>query len=369
MVESLFYKLKLKMEVSEGKGNMRGRLFLLLSAIMMCIGGCGGALLLRLYFIRGGNRLWFSTCLSTAGWPINFIPLAAAYYTRRRHTTTTAASIFTITRNTFLAAAALGVLLGIINYLYTYGVSKLPVSTSALIAASQLAFTAGGAFLLVKQRFTAFSVNAVVLLTFGAGVLAVGSNGDRPAGESKKEYVAAFLMTLASAALYGALLPCIELTYIKGRQSLTYTLVLEFQMVMSLFATAFCTVGMLVNKDFQAISREARGFEIGEANYYVVVVVTALIWQILFIGAAGSICYGSSLLSGIILAATISLTEVFAVVFYGEKFGSEKGISLTLSLWGIVSYFYGEMKNGDNNKKEELQIQVTNMEPNETLPM
>ncbi|XP_019156674.1 PREDICTED: purine permease 3-like [Ipomoea nil] len=366
MVESLFSKLKLEMEVSEGKGNMRRRLFLLLNAIMMCIGGCAGALLLRLYFIRGGNRIWFSTWLNTGGWPINFIPLAAAYYTRRRHTAT---SFFTITRNIFLAGAALGILLGVINYLYTYGVSKLPVSTSSLIVASQLAFTAGGAFFLVKQRFTAFSVNAVVLLTFGAGVLAVESSGDRPAGESKKEYVAAFLMTLAAAALYGVLLPCMELTYIKARQSLTYTLVLEFQMVMSLFATAFCTVGMLVNKDFQAISREARGFEIGEANYYVVVVVTALIWQILFIGAAGSICYGSSLLSGIILAATISLTEVFAVVFYGEKFGSEKGISLTLSLWGIVSYFYGEMKNGDNNKKEELQIQVTNMQPNETLPM
>nr|GMD99569.1 purine permease 3-like [Ipomoea batatas] len=174
---------------------------------------------------------------------------------------------------------------------------QLPVSTSSLVVASQLAFTAGAAFVLVKQRFT---VNAVVLLTIGAGELAVGSRGDRPAGESKKEYVAAFLMTLGAAAL------------------------------------------------------EARGFELGEAN---------------FIGAAGTIGYGSSLLSGIILAASLSLTEVLAVVFYGEKFGAEKGISLALSLWGFVSYFYGEVKNGDNNKKEELQIQVNNMEANETLPM
>nr|GMD99568.1 purine permease 3-like [Ipomoea batatas] len=217
---------------------------------------------------------------------------------------------------------------------------QLPVSTSSLVVASQLAFTAGAAFVLVKQRFT---VNAVVLLTIGAGELAVGSRGDRPAGESKKEYVAAFLMTLGAAALYGALLPSIELTYTKATQSLTYTLVLEFQMVMFLFATAVCTLGM-----------EARGFELGEAN---------------FIGAAGTIGYGSSLLSGIILAASLSLTEVLAVVFYGEKFGAEKGISLALSLWGFVSYFYGEVKNGDNNKKEELQIQVNNMEANETLPM
>nr|GME20975.1 purine permease 3-like [Ipomoea batatas] len=360
------------MEASEGKGSMsRRRIFLFLNCIMMCIGNGGGPLLIRLYFIRGGDRIWFTTWLNTAGWPVALIPLAAAYYGRRRRgtTATTKASFFTITRNITLAAAALGVLLGIINYLYTYGVSKLPVSTSSLVVASQLAFTAGAAFVLVKQRFTVFTVNAVVLLTIGAGELAVGSRGDRPAGESKKEYVAAFLMTLGAAALYGALLPSIELTYTKATQSLTYTLVLEFQMVMSLFATAVCTLGMLVNKDFQAICREARGFELGEAKYYVLIVFTALLWQLYFIGAAGTIGYGSSLLSGIILAASLSLTEVLAVVFYGEKFGAEKGISLALSLWGFVSYFYGEVKNGDNNKKEEVQVQVNNMEANETLPM
>nr|GMC58011.1 purine permease 3-like [Ipomoea batatas] len=73
-----------------------------------------------------------------------------------------------ITQNIIFAAAALGVLLGRINYVYTYGVAKLLVSTSSLIVASQLAFTADAAFVLVKQRFT---VNAVVLLTIRAEVL------------------------------------------------------------------------------------------------------------------------------------------------------------------------------------------------------
>nr|GMD04298.1 purine permease 3-like [Ipomoea batatas] len=139
---------------------------------MMCIGGNGGGpLLLRLYFIRGGDRI----CT----------------------TTTKTASFFTITQNIIFAAAALGVLFGRINYVYTYGVAKLPVSTSSLIVASQLAFTADAAFVLVKQRFT---VNAVVLLTIGAEVLVVGSSGDRPAGESKKAYVAEFLMALWPAS-------------------------------------------------------------------------------------------------------------------------------------------------------------------------
>jgi hypothetical protein len=36
-----------------------------------------------------------------------------------------------------------------------------------------------------------------------------------------------------------------------GAAALTYTLVVEMQVVIGLTATAFCAVGMLVNKDFQ----------------------------------------------------------------------------------------------------------------------
>jgi hypothetical protein len=43
---------------------------------------------------------------------------------------------------------------------------------------SQLGFIAVFAFILVKQKFTAFSVNTVILLTVGAGVLAMHTRGD-----------------------------------------------------------------------------------------------------------------------------------------------------------------------------------------------
>lgn len=52
----------------------------------------------------------------------------------------------------------------------------------------------------------------------------------------------------------------------------------------------------------------------------------------------------SSLLSGIIIAVLLPVTEVLAVVFYKEHFQAEKGIALVLSLWGFTSYFYGEYK-------------------------
>nr|GMD68357.1 purine permease 3-like [Ipomoea batatas] len=158
------------MEASEGKGSMRRkrRLFLFLNYIMMCIGGNGGA---------------------------RPSPPPTLLHPRRRQNMVLhldshrrIAHHFHPTRRSLLRP---------INYVYTYGVAKLPVSTSSLIVASQLAFTADAAFVLLKQRFT---VNAVVLLTIGAEVLVVGSSGDRPVGESKKEYVAEFLMALAAAS-------------------------------------------------------------------------------------------------------------------------------------------------------------------------
>lgn len=151
----------------------------------------------------------------------------------------------------FIAATIVGVITGFDDYLYAYGIARLPVSTSSLIIATQLAFTAGFAFLLVKQKFNFYSINAVILLTVGAGVLALHSNSDRPEHESKGEYILGFVTTLAAAAIYGLILPLVELIYKKSKQEISYTLVMEIQLVMSLFATVVCTVGMLVNKDFE----------------------------------------------------------------------------------------------------------------------
>ena len=40
----------------------------------------------------------------------------------------------------------------------------------------------------------------------------------------------------------------------------------------------------------------------------------------------------------------LPVTEILAVIFYKENFQAEKGVALALSLWGFVSYFYGELK-------------------------
>ena len=80
---------------------------------------------------------------------------------------------------------------------------------------------------------------------------------------------------------------------------------------------------------------------------------SAIIWQGFFLGAIGVIFSASSLLSGIVIAVLLPVTEILAVIFYKENFQAEKGVSLALSLWGFVSYFYGEIKQSKKNKKNK----------------
>ncbi|CAN4103724.1 unnamed protein product [Withania somnifera] len=319
------------------------KFLLVINCIILAIGNCGGPLITRIYFLKGGKRIWLSTWLQTVAWPITLIPLAFSYFNRCResrdktslivHRTNNndkddSVKLILMTRWILIASIGIGVLTGVDNYLATYGVAKLPVSTSALLIASQLAFTAGFAFLFVKQKFSAYSINSIFLLTLGGVVLALHANGDRPKGEPKREYVLGFILTLGAAALYGLILPLFELLYKKAKQDITYTLVLEIQAVYCFFATVVCTIGMLINKDFQAIPREAKAFELGEAGYYIVIIWSAIIWQCFFLGAIGVIYSSSSLVYGILIT----------------------GVSLVLSIWGFISYLYGGIKSSKNTK-------------------
>ncbi|GAA0155533.1 hypothetical protein LIER_38106 [Lithospermum erythrorhizon] len=122
--------------------------------------------------------------------------------------------------------------------------------------------------------------------------------------------------------------------------------------------------GLLVG----AISREARNFKLGEPIYYLVLISTAVLWQLSLLGLNGVIFCGSSLLSGILSALSIPIVEVLGVVFYHEKFQPTKGISLVISLWGFVSYFYGEIRaskkasNPEPLEAELVQKPISEME-------
>ncbi|OIT38864.1 PREDICTED: purine permease 3-like [Nicotiana attenuata] len=348
----------------QGLNTTMRRILLLINCLILAVGICGGPLMMRLYYVEGGSRVWFSSWLQTAGWPLTLIPLAILYF-YRRITEGSNAKFYFITPRIFIASFVIGIVTGVDDFLYSWGGSKLPVSTSSLLLAAQLAFTAVGAFFIVKLKFTPYSINAVVLLTVGAVLLGVRSNGDRPEGVTSKAYILGFMMTLLAAALYGVILPCIELIYLKAKQAITATLVLEIQMVMCFAATAFCTVGMIVNNDIKAIPREAKQFILGEARYYTVVVWTTIVWQCFFVGVIGVIYCSSSLMSGVMIAVLLPVTEVLAVVFFRENFSGEKGLALFLSLWGFVSYFYGEFRQTKKQNKSP-KTEMTTM-PSESV--
>jgi drug/metabolite transporter (DMT)-like permease len=190
---------------------------------------------------RAGNGSWLSAWLESAVWPLLLVRMAASYCARRARDVD--APVVLAPPRILLAAAGLGLATGADNFVYTYGLAYIPVSTSSILISTQLVFFA---FLVVQQRFTAASVNAV---TLGLHV-----SGDRPAGVTKGQYWLGIVLTISAAALYGLILPLVELAYKRaagGGRTVTYALVMEVQLVMGFFATALCTVGMIINKDFQ----------------------------------------------------------------------------------------------------------------------
>ncbi|KAL3718989.1 hypothetical protein ACJRO7_004004 [Eucalyptus globulus] len=304
------------------RGETQKPLLLALNYAMLSLGTCGGPLLMHLYYIYSGS-----------GGPSTRLVLMDPFL--------------------FVASAIVGVFTGLDDYLYAYGVVWLLASTLVLLIVTQLTFTARFAFLLVRQQFTPYSINSVYLLTIAARVLALNTSSDWSAGESDQEYYAGFFMMLGAAALYRFILPPVELTYKKAKRAVSYLLVLEIQLVMCFFATAFCTVGMLVRGEqrSRAIPTEAKNYELGEALYYVVLVGNTITWQFFFLGVIGVIFCASSLFSGIMIAVLLPVTEILAVICFQETFQAEKGVSLAVSLWGLASYFYGEFKLAKKEKE------------------
>ncbi|KAM0896305.1 hypothetical protein ACQ4PT_023282 [Festuca glaucescens] len=175
---------------------------LVVSFLLMVVGSASSLLLLRAYFLHGGNRKWFSSLLQTAGCPLLLAPLCASFISRRRCSATT--PVFLMSPQLQATSVGVGLMTGLISLLYAYGTAYLSVSTSSILSSTQLAFTAVFALLLVRQWFTPFSVNAVVLLSVGAVMLGMNAGGDRPTGVSRAQHSAGFAIMLGAAACTGS---------------------------------------------------------------------------------------------------------------------------------------------------------------------
>ncbi|XP_074364813.1 purine permease 1-like [Apium graveolens] len=247
---------------------------LFINCVLVKVGSIAGPLLMRLYYLHGGKKRWLSSWLLTAGFPLLIFPISVSFFENRKRNSRTT-TIF-VTPWLVMASAFLGFILGFSAYLYSIGISYLPISIYSLLCTTQLAFTAIFAFLVVRHKFTHYSINVVVLMILGSAILGLHLDEDRPNGVSDDKYRSGFFMTIVGAAIHGFMLPAVEYTYMKAGVPVTTNIVMQIQFLIMMFATLFCTVPMIINKDFQGIAQESREFGLGARNYFMIIIFAGL---------------------------------------------------------------------------------------------
>ncbi|KAI3854648.1 hypothetical protein MKX03_005244 [Papaver bracteatum] len=295
----------------------------------------GGPLLLRLYFIHGGSGKWLSSWVQMTGFPMLFIPLIVLYSRRDQNTE------FFASRKFLFHAALTGLIQGIGNFMFCFGLSILLASTVSLLITTQLIFISLISLIWVKQKFTPYSLNPIVVIIMGSVLIGLSRSSDRPPGVTNSQYEFGFFISLAAAAIFGFVIVSTQVAYAKANQAMIYYIVLQFQVCVAFFATLTCALGSLINQDLAAMHKEAREFGLG---------AQMVVWQMVFVGRAGIIFCTSSLFAGVVGAIFSTLSQIAAVIAFHENFTGEKGMALALTLWGFTSYFYGSYK---NTKKPE----------------
>ncbi|KAL5989902.1 putative purine permease 4 [Asimina triloba] len=314
-------------------------ILLFINYFALFAGSISSTLLSRFYFIHGGKSRWVSTWVQCAGFPLLFLPI---YLSSFLLSTRQPRPFSHFTPKLLVLSLCIGLLMGLNNFLISWGISYLSVSTSSLLLSCQLAFNLILSAILVKQKLTFSNVNCVVLLTLSSVLLAIGSSHDRPQGITKAQFFFGFVSILGAALLFALYLPVMELMY---RKVSTYGMVMEMQVLMEVAATAFSTVGMVAAGGFGAMKKESlESFDLGPARYWVTVTFTIVSWQLCFMGTAGIVYLTTSLTGGICMTALLPMNVVGGVWAFGDEYGGQKAVSTALCMWGFLSYLFGEYK-------------------------
>ncbi|KAF8380643.1 hypothetical protein HHK36_028133 [Tetracentron sinense] len=320
------------------------RLLVALNIVFLLFGQSVAVLLGRFYYDQGGNCKWMATLVQTAAFPILFLPLYLLSSSHDPSTTTTTTSASIPTRPSVTTLALIYFFLGIVvagdNMMYSIGLLYLSASTYSLICATQLAFNAVFSFFINSQKFTALIFNSVVLLSLSSTLLGVSSDSSKPTGVSKGKYVIGFLCTVGASATYSLLLSLMQLCFQKVLKRETFSVVLEMQIYTSLVATCACLVGLFASGEWRDLKGEMDGFGTGRVSYVMVLVWTAVAWQIAAVGVVGLIFVVSSLFSNVISTVALALLPIAAVVVFHDKMDGVKVIVMLLAIWGFASYIY-----------------------------
>ncbi|XP_022888162.1 probable purine permease 5 isoform X1 [Olea europaea var. sylvestris] len=309
-------------------------ILLALSSAAMLVAFPASSLLSRIYFANGGTSKWIISWVAAFGWPIPALVLVPTYFVL---------GVFPTPLDFKLAAsyAVLGFLSAADNLMYAYAYAYLPPSTAALLGSTSLIFSAIFGYLLVKNKIYASTINSIVIITAAMVIIALDSNSDRYASITDRQYALGFLCVILASALHGLIFALSELVFDKlvGRRS--FHVVLEQQVMVSLFAFIFTTIGLLVNNDFHGMATEARTFKGGRSSYLSVLVWGVITFQLGILGGTAVLFLASTVLAGVLNAIRVPLTSIAAVILLNDPMSGFKILSLIITFWGFACYIYG----------------------------
>ncbi|KAJ1267679.1 hypothetical protein BS78_07G076100 [Paspalum vaginatum] len=330
---------------SPGRRDARWWMLVAADMLMLLSGGTVATLLSRLYYNSGGNSKWMTTLTQSGGSPLLAIPLLL---TPPSPTGEDERRPAPAARKLAAVYVGIGTIVVFDNLMYAYALLYLPVSTFSLVAATQLAFNAVTSRLLNKQRFTALIFNSVVVLTFAAALLGVGSSSDGTSSTDvpRSKYAAGFVLTLAASAAFALVLSLYELAFEKVVGARTPRWTLRVQMYTNLMASAVSVAGLLASGEWRTIPAEMAAFRHGRARYVVTLVGTAVSWQAAVLGQLRIIARVSSLFANAAGAVQLPLVPIFAVVLFGDKMTGIKALAMLMAVWGFLSYAYQHYLDG-----------------------
>ncbi|KAL5206014.1 hypothetical protein ABZP36_034223 [Zizania latifolia] len=292
------------------------------------------SLLSRLYYNNGGGSKWILSWSAVAGWPLPALFLLPFYLLGKASPTPLS-----------LKLCAWYVLLGFLsaadNLMFAWAYAYLPASTASLVAASSLVFSAIFGYVIVKNRLYLSSLNAIVVITAGVVIIALDSQSDRYPGITGKQYTLGFVWDVLGSALHGLIFALSELVFVKILGKRSFHVVLEQQVMVSFCAFVFTSVGLAVNGDFLAMRREAAGFRHGEVSYVMVMVWSAVTFQLGVLGGTGVLFLASTVLAGVLNAVRVPVTSIAAAIWFHDPMSGFKILSLVITVWGFASYMVG----------------------------
>ncbi|KAM7472927.1 hypothetical protein LguiA_011110 [Lonicera macranthoides] len=324
-------------------------ILLLLNSGAMLIAFPASSLLSRLYFANGGKSKWIISWVAVAGWPLILLILIPTYFF-------CATSPTHLSLKLTLSYIGLGFLSAADNLLYAYAYAYLPASTASLLASTALIFSSLFGYLIVKNKINVSTINAIVIITAAMTIIALDSDSDQYGNITHKQYIIGFICDILGSMLHGLIFALSELVFVKLLEGRPFHVVLEQQVMVSLYAFVFTTIGVIANGDFQEMGSEARTFKGGKSSYYMVLIWGVITFQLGVLGSTAVLYLSSTVLAGVLNSIRVPLTSVAAVILLSDPMSGFKILSLIITFWGFGSYIYGNYPVSKDSSCSRLQV-------------